>query len=609
MVELADNFEVVVASRVASALLIMGTLKQLVHSGGAHLLGHRAKVILSGAACFAGTLLLVLRVNRKRKQKALILEARKRREESFLVAERALQEYKQSHPMTKAHFILTLSLPELTKALQEGTLFPEEVFYAYLEKTLNVHRKLNCCTEIILDSFEQIKTIDSNKKGILYGVPVSLKENVSLKNHDSCCGVVKYLNQPADEDCVMVKVLKEQGAIPFVRTNIPQALLNYDCSNPIYGQTLNPYNLQKTAGGSSGGEAALIGGGGSVLGVGTDIGGSARIPASFCAICGYKPTAGRLSSKGCKPIFRGQKTVLSTPGPMAKDVDSLALFMKAGLSERMFFLDPTIPPLLFDEELYKSRNSLRIGYFDHIEGTPTSPSMTRSVQEVKALLEQAGHTLVPFTPVRIHEITEQMGKGALADGGAIFLKQMEGSPIDPVLNAQVATLRTPIWLKKVLGVILNPFWPEGALIFRGASGVGSAAGLWKLHASIEDCVNDTIAEWRRLNLDVVLCPIIGPAFNFCYCGKLSCMLPHSMTYNVLNFCAGVVPVSTVTEEDERNLCHLDKGELFKRTLKKAITGGVGLPVAVQCVALPWQDELCLRFMKEVEELVKKAKNN
>lgn len=588
--------------------LQMGSLKQLVHTG-AELLGHRTKVILlSGAACF-GALMLVRRVNNRRKQKKLIVAAQRRREQSFQVAERALLEYKQSHPMTNAPFILSLSLSELTKQLQESSLSPEEVFYTYLEKTLDVHRKLNCCTEIILDSFEQLKKIGSCKKGIFYGVPVSLKENLLLKNHDSNCGVVKFLNQPADEDCVLVKVLKEQGAIPFVRTNLPQALLNYDCSNPIYGQTLNPYNLQKTAGGSSGGEAALIAAGGSVIGIGTDIGGSARIPASFCGICGFKPTTGRLSSKGCKPIFRGQKTVLSTPGPMAKDVDSLALFMKAESCKRMVFLDPTIPLLPFDEEIYQSRNSLRIGYFDHLEQTPTSPSMSRGVQEVRALLEQAGHTLVPFTPVRVAEIGELIAKGALADGGTTFLKQLEGSPIDPVLYAQVTMYRIPIWLKKVLAFILKPFWPQGALMFRSTSGVGAATGLWKVQAAIEDCVNDTVAEWRRLNLDVLLCPIIGPAFNFRYCGKLMCMVPYSMAYNLMNFCAGVVPVSTVTEEDERKLCHLEKGDRFQRILKKAVTGGVGLPVAVQCVALPWQEELCLRFMKEVEELVKNAKNS
>lgn len=584
----------------------MVPLMELVHSGAA-LLGLRAKVILT--ACVAGALLLVLKANNRRKPNKLILAAQKRREESFEVAERALLEYKQLHPMTNATFILSLSLSDLIKELQEGTLSPEEVFYTYLEKTLDVHRKLNCCTEIILDSFEQLKNIDSCKKGLLYGVPVSLKENLLLKNHVSNCGVVKFLNQPAKEDCVLVKVLKEQGAIPFVRTNFPQALLNYDCSNPIYGQTVNPHNLHKTPGGSSGGEAALIAAGGSLLGIGTDIGGSIRIPSSFCGICGFKPTAGRLSLMGYKPIYRGQKTVLSTTGPMAKDVDSLALFMKVELSGQMFFLDSTLPPLPFDEQMYKSTNPLRIGYFDHIEETPTSPSMTRGVQEVKELLEQAGHTLVPFTPVKIDEIAQVMGKGALADGGATFVQQLKGSPVDPILNAQVAIFSMPIWLKKVLTFVLKPFSPQLARVFYSTSGVDSPAGVWKQQALAEDCVHDTLAQWRRLNIDVVLCPIIGPAFNFHYCSKLNTMLSHSMVYNLLNFSAGVVPVSTVTEEDERNLRHLDKGDIFHRTLKKAAAGGVGLPVAVQCVARPWQDELCLRFMKEVEELVKKSKNN
>lgn len=109
---------------------------------------------------------------------------------------------------------------------------------------------------------------------------------------------------------------------------------SYDCSNPIYGQTVNPHNLQKTSGGSSGGEGALIGGGGSLLGIGSDIGGSIRIPSAFCGICGFKPTTGRIrsvclccsvlfpiiarclswiscvlvSSRGVIPIVRGQKT-------------------------------------------------------------------------------------------------------------------------------------------------------------------------------------------------------------------------------------------------------------------------------------------------------------
>ncbi|KAM9762378.1 uncharacterized protein ACNS7B_004495 [Menidia menidia] len=176
-----------------------------------------------------------------------------------------------------------------------------------MEKTLAVHRELNCCTEVLLESLEQLQELDSSRTGLLYGVPVSIKENVGYKDHDCSCGVLVNLECPVEEDSVLVQVLKLQGAVPFVKTNLPQALLNYDCSNPIFGQTVNPHSPQKTSGGSSGlslccrcvaiydcsnpifgqtvnphspqktsggssgGEAALLGGGGSPLGIGCHV--------------------------------------------------------------------------------------------------------------------------------------------------------------------------------------------------------------------------------------------------------------------------------------------------------------------------------------------------
>ena len=94
------------------------------------------------------------------------------------------------------------------------------------------------------------------------------------------------------QECIIIR--KGCNAHCYIVWLPPGPFSSYDCSNPIYGQTLNPHNLQKTSGGSSGGEGALIGAGGSVLGIGTDIGGSIRIPSAFCGICGYKPTARRL---------------------------------------------------------------------------------------------------------------------------------------------------------------------------------------------------------------------------------------------------------------------------------------------------------------------------
>ncbi|XP_063323521.1 vitamin D3 hydroxylase-associated protein-like [Pelmatolapia mariae] len=567
--------------------------------------------LLTGATCVVGSVVvLVKKSSSHRETEEKIKRARNRREESLQRAEQAVLRYKEAHPTTDSAFILTLSLSELTQQLKEGSLSPEDVLYSYMEKTLAVNKKLNCCTEILLESLDQLTTVGSNKDGLLYGVPVSIKENIGFKNHDCSCGVIINLDQPVKKDSVLVQVLKKQGAIPFVRTNLPQALLNYDCSNPIYGQTVNPHNPQKTSGGSSGGEGALIGGGGSLLGIGTDIGGSIRIPASFCGICGFKPTAGRLSLQGLHSVSRGQKSVPSSPGPMARDVDSLALCMQALLCDHMFSLDPTVPPLPFNMEIYRSSRPLRIGYLESDGYTHPSPSMARGVREVKALLEQAGHTLVPYCPLKMdHIIPELLIKGVLADGATTLLQKLKGGPVDPCLEPQVFPYGFPKWLKKTISFLLKPVFPRVSANIGALCGVGSVPDLWKQHAAVEDYIHETIAHWRSCKIDVLLCPVIGPAYNFLYCGKVTAAVSYTMLYNLLNFPAGVVTVSTVTAKDEEELKHY-KGcyqDMWDKLFKEAVTGGEGLPVAVQCVALPWQDELCLHFMKEVEQLAKESK--
>ncbi|KAM6962519.1 fatty-acid amide hydrolase 1 [Aplochiton taeniatus] len=493
-----------------------------------------------------------------------IAKARNRRAATLQRAEQAVGKYKDLHPGMDQSHILSLSLTELTKGLKEGPLTPEDVFYTYMEKTLEINGRLNCCTEILCESFDQLKSVGSYKEGLLYGVPISIKDNIGYKDHDSTCGVLCKLDHPAPADSVVVQVLKRQGAIPFVKTNVPQGLLNYDCSNPIYGQTLNPRNPKKTSGGSSGGEGALIGGGGSLLGLGSDIGGSIRIPASFCGVCGFKPTCGRISSRGVSSCCPGQKSVLASLGPMARDVDSLALCMRALLCEDMFSLDPAVPPVPFNQQVYQSSKPLRIGYYESDGYMQPSPSMDRGLKETKALLERAGHILVPYSPPRIsYAMHELIVKGLLGDGSKTLLSNF------------------------------------------------SVQALWKHNVDVEDYINETVAEWRRCEMDVLLCPVLGPAFNFLYCGQLTCAASYTALYNLLNFPAGAVTVSTVTAEDEEALKRYTgfSKDPWDMLFKRAVTESEGLPVGVQCVALPWQDELCLRFMREVEQLVRQNRND
>ncbi|NWY42267.1 VDHAP protein, partial [Sylvia atricapilla] len=230
-------------------------------------------------------------------------------------------------------------------------------------EALEVNQEVNCLTDFIHGCEDQLQKLKKQKeKGLLYGIPISIKDHINCKGHISSGGMVKFLGQVKEEDSVIVQVLKHQGGIPFVKTNIPQTMINYDCSNLIFGQTLNPLNPQKSPGGSSGGEGALIAGGGSILGIGSDVAGSIRLPSSFCGLCGLKPTGNRIryipAPVLCSHPLWSLQAML---GPMARDVDSLALCMKALLCQEMFQLDPTVPPIPFDEQV-------------RLRGNPMSPS-------------------------------------------------------------------------------------------------------------------------------------------------------------------------------------------------------------------------------------------
>uniref|UniRef100_A0A8C6XFV6 Fatty-acid amide hydrolase 1 n=1 Tax=Naja naja TaxID=35670 RepID=A0A8C6XFV6_NAJNA len=482
------------------------------------------------------------------------------------------------NPNHQPELILSLSLPELCQQLGDGSLTPESVFYTYVDKALKVTADVNCIIDYIAENESQLLHMNSKgKKGLLYGVPISIKDSINCKGYDTTLGFVKRLFQPAAEDAVIVQVLKHQGAIPFVKTNIPQSLLNYDCSNPIFGSTVNPLNPTKSPGGSSGGEGALIKNGGSILGIGTDIAGSIRLPSAFCGICGLKTTSNRirllfkcfLFTCFLLPVFVGL-------GPMARDVDSLALCLKALLCKKMFHLDPTVPPLPFNEQVYTSSGRLRIGYHVTNSYSMPNPSMIRAVLETKELLEINGHVVC---------ILIRGEADICCTKGLSFRRQHhEDEPVDQYLRMSMLLLKVPYWMRRVLSWIIRPIVSNiSYYLFL------SGAGFPNLCSVIRACVIE-------LNSHLI-------SLLFFVCTEIT---SNTILYNYLDFPAGVVPVTTVTKEDEEELKNF-KGhfnDLGDKLFAKAVKESVGLPVAIQCVALPLQEELCLRFMKEVEKLTR-----
>uniref|UniRef100_A0A8D0GYG2 Fatty-acid amide hydrolase 1 n=1 Tax=Sphenodon punctatus TaxID=8508 RepID=A0A8D0GYG2_SPHPU len=413
---------------------------------------------VSALLCGSAAAVLAFKWVGQRRIERRLEEVKQRRDQGLGQMEKAARQFKQQNPGVQTGSILSLSLLELAEKLKDESLSPDSVLYTYMEKAMVVTREVNCVTDFMPECEEQLREVKKQKeKGLLYGIPVSIKDNIGCKGHFSTLGLLQFLRAPQEDDCVLVKVLKRQGAIPFVKTNSSQSVLNYDCGNPLFGRTVNPHNHSKCSGGSSGGEGALVGGGGSILGMGSDVAGSIRLPSSFCGICGFKPTGNRLSTAGVADPVAGMNSVTSVLGPMARDVDSLALCMRALLCEDMFRLDPTVPPMPFNEQIYTSTTRLRIGFYDGDGYFEPSPSMRRAIHETKTLLQEAGHTLVPFTIPRIeHAVHELFTRALFADGAATLLEKYKGDLVHPTLRSQIRCYRIPILVKRILSFILTP---------------------------------------------------------------------------------------------------------------------------------------------------------
>lgn len=155
-------------------------------------------------------------------------KARQWRDDGLEQMEKVIWKFKQKNPGVQSDFILSLSLVELAEKLKEESISPDSVLYTYISRALQVTQEVNCVTDFIYGCEQQIQEVKKQKeKGLLYGIPVSIKDHIGCKGHISTGGLVHFLDKVEKDDSVIVKVLKKQGAIPFVKTNVPQSMLKY----------------------------------------------------------------------------------------------------------------------------------------------------------------------------------------------------------------------------------------------------------------------------------------------------------------------------------------------------------------------------------------------
>ncbi len=306
------------------------------------------------------------------------------------------------------HEIYDLSASEILRQIKSKKLSVTEVSSAFIGRIESINPIINAINQVdpekILNQAKNLDKYDSNKRfKILHGLPITIKDTFYIKGFRPSKGSPGLLKNTADYDASVVKRLKTAGCIILGLTNTSELLLSYETDNLIYGRTSNPYDLSRTPGGSSGGEAAIIAGGGSPLGIGSDAGGSIRQPAHYCGICGHKPTNGFVPLTGTFPCDGiGIASQLVSIGPMSRFVEDIILTMNIITGSDN--LDPHAPPIHF-KKVSRNIKSLRVAYFDvNPTGAPPCDDTLRILNQTVKILEEEGCHVVKDYPLVLNEV-------------------------------------------------------------------------------------------------------------------------------------------------------------------------------------------------------------
>ncbi|KAF4548199.1 Acetamidase-like protein 2 [Elsinoe fawcettii] len=360
--------------------------------------------------------------------------------------------------------VIKLDSVPLVGSISDGRLSAVRVAKAFCHATAVAQQINNCLHEIFFDqAIARAEYLDDyyqrNKRtvGPLHGLPVSLKDQFHVKGVDTTQGYVGWIGSnlgikdPSEAHNIESQIVTEllaAGAVLYCKTALPQSLLFGETKNNIIGETLNPKNRNLSCGGSSGGEGALLALRGSTLGIGTDIGGSVRIPASFNGVYSLKPTPERLSYRHAANTTPGQNTYRSTAGFMSTTLDGVQLGMRSVLAQRPWLNDPAVIPMVWRQDIHDQvfaqvdqrgrpvNAALKFGILWNDTMCQPHPPIQRGLRLVVDALRQSGHKIVNWHPPPHSEAERIHMSFLLSDGGQHVHEQLElsGEPLLPELT-------------------------------------------------------------------------------------------------------------------------------------------------------------------------------
>ena len=505
--------------------------------------------------------------------------------------------------------LFQLSASEITRLVASREVSAAEVLEAHLERIETVNSGLNAVVVRRDDrARRRARELDRDLSrgvaaGPLAGVPFTVKESIHVAGTPSTAGSRAHIPQLAANNSPLIDRMVEGGAILVGKTNLAQVHVFHEGDNPVYGRTNNPWAADRTSGGSSAGEGAIIAAGSVPLGIGSDIGGSVRIPAHFCSVHALKPTANRLSRHNSFDAiaWAGAQAIVAQAGPMARSVTDLASALEVLVVPDAG--DISIPPVPLRQPSDVSVRGLRIGWFDDDGAFSPAPAVRRALYEARDLLEDGGAEVVQFTPPDL-ERAVGLYLGILSSDAARWARGfLAGGPVDRRPQALITLSRLPSPVRAVFARLAQAMGQQG--LSRAAASLGgrSAAGYWALVNEAERYRQEFADLLRQRRIDALVCPPHAlPALRHGDSYDVSMGGAYALLFNLLGFPAGVISTTAVRpgEETDRPTSR-DRAE---KVASRVEAGSAGLPVGVQVAAAPWREDIVLAVMGYLEDAVR-----
>ncbi len=494
------------------------------------------------------------------------------------------------------------SAVELLSLIASKQLSSREVTQYFIDRVEKVNPSINA---VVLKFYEEaLQKADAadeslakgERFGRLHGLPFTIKECFDYMETPSTLGVLARKNDSPTENDAYIQALMNEGGIVLGKTNVPQLLIFIESVNRVYGRTNNPVNPKFTCGGSSGGEGSIIGAGASLVGVGSDIGGSVRFPAAFCGICSIKPTMWRTPDLTRYGERRLEGSIGSVAGVLGNHAQDLDLFLRIINESAAKMRD--VKPLQDYKEIDVSQ--LKIGYYLSDGIFEPMAAVRRGVSEAVEKLKSIGAEVVEFAPPRLDYAEEIFLRILTADDAKLFTKVLDGEKPLPQLKNMIMLAQASPLKRKAIGSAAKMFGQKSVtrvIPYFGGRGMEYLREWAEKQAAYRA---EFLTAMDAENLDAIIGPVCAlPAFLHDSVDKIGLGGTYTLLYNVLGFPAGVARISEVKKEEATG--RKARFDIQKISAAKAEKLSEGLPIAVQIAARPWREDVVLALIESLHQ--------